>query len=86
MFVKRADDSTSCVAGILMGRVEEVAMQTEAQTLHVAVQVMQQLEKELEAAATSAAAMAKITTDVAMEGVRRDVQAQVEQIRTDAQR
>ena len=44
-FVKRANDSTSSTIGILTGRVEEAAMQTEAQTSRVAVQVTQQLER-----------------------------------------
>ena len=44
-----------------------------------------QLEKEIEAATASAATVAEIQTRTAMEGMRRDVQAQIKQNCTDAQ-
>ena len=56
------------------------------QTSRVAVAVAQQLEKEIEAVASSTATTAEIHTRTAVEGMRRDVQAQIEQTRADAQR
>ena len=56
------------------------------QTSRVAVAVAQQLEKEIEAAASSTAATAEIHMCTAVEGMRRDVQAQIEKTRVDAQR
>ena len=47
--------------------------------------VAQQLEKEIEAAATSTAVTVEIQTRTAVEGMRRDVQAQIDQNRVDAQ-
>ena len=44
------------------------------------------MEKEIEAAASSTAATAEIHTRTAVEGMCRDVQAQIEQTRADAQR
>ena len=41
--------------------------------------VVQQLEKEITVAAMSATAMAEVTTCTVVEGVRRDVQAQIDQ-------
>ena len=46
----------------------------------------QQLEKEIEAAASSTAATAEIHTRTVVEGMRRDVQAQIEKTRVDTQR
>ena len=47
---------------------------------------MQRLEKEIGAAAISTAATAKVTMRKAVEGVRRDIQAQLDQNRADALR
>ena len=80
-WAKRADASTSSAVGMLTGRMKEVSTQTEAQASRIAVEVKQQLEKDFEAAVTSAA----MTATGLVEGVRGDVQAQVEQIRADAQ-
>ena len=65
---------------------QEVARHSEAQTSCVAEAVAQQLEKEIEAAATSTAATVEIQMHIAVEGMRRDVQAQIDQNRVDAQR
>ena len=45
------------------------------------LEVVQQLEQEIAAAATSTAAMAEITMRMAVEGMHRDVQAQIDQNR-----
>ena len=75
-FAQLADANASNTMGILTGRVEQVAVQTEAQMSRVATQVMQQLKKDIEAIAMSTAAMVEITTRVVVEGVRHNVQAQ----------
>ena len=64
---------------------EQVAAQTEVQTVRIAAQVTQQLVKDIEAATTSMATTAEITTRVAVEGVRCNVQAQFEQTPADSQ-
>ena len=70
---ERADASATHTIEILSGRVQEVAKHSQAQTSCVAEAVAQQLEKEIEAAATSAAATAEVQTCTAVEGMRRDV-------------
>ena len=50
-----------------------MAAQTEAQTLRIVAKVTQQLEKEIEATATSTAMTAEINTRIAAEGMRHDV-------------
>ena len=52
----------------------------------IAAEVTQRLEQEIGAAASSTGATAEITTCIAVEGVRRDIQAQMDQNRTDALR
>ena len=47
--------------------------------------VTRQLESEIKAAAMSTTTTAKVNTRAAVEGMRRDVQAQIEQTRADAQ-
>ena len=71
----------SCAAKfcVLSERVQQVAEHSQAQTSRVAVAVAQQLEKEIEAAATSTATTTEIQTHTAVEGMRRDVQAHIEQ-------
>ena len=81
-----ANASAAHAVEVLSGRVQEVAEHSQAQTSCVAVAVAQQLEKEIEAAAMSTATTAEIQTRTAVEGMRRDVQAQIEQTRVDAQR
>ena len=82
---ERAESSTSQVVGMLSHKVDQVAAQTTAQMSHVAA-VTQQLEKNIEAATTSAVATAKDTTQLEAEKIHRNIQAQIEQIRADAQR
>ena len=80
----RADASAAHAVEVLSGCVQEVAEQSQVQTSRVAVAVAQQLEKEIEAAASSTAATAEIHTCTVVEGMRRDVQPQIEQTRVDA--
>ena len=70
----------------IAGQVEKVAAYSDAQALCVTVEVTQRLESEIVVAATSTTVMADITMRTAVEGVRRDIQAQLDQNRADALR
>ena len=61
------------------------AEHSEKQMLRVAEVVTQQLERQIKVAVTSTTAIVKVQTCIAIEGLRRDVQAQIEQNRADAQ-
>ena len=82
---KRSDVSVSNVADVLTGRVQQVAVQFEAHTLHAIGQVAQQLEQEVKAVVMSTAAMAEKSTRAAVEDVRRKLKAQLDQTRADSQ-
>ena len=82
----QAATSTAHITDALSKRVGEVMAETEAKTSHVVGTVAQQLEKEIQAVALSTAATAETMTCTAVEGMRRDVQAQIEQNRADALR
>ena len=82
----RADASAAHAVEVLLGHVQEVGRHSEAQTLRVAEVVTQHLEKEIEAAVTSVATIAEVQTHTTMEGMRQNVQAQIEQNGADAQR
>ena len=62
-----------------------MAAHSEAQTSRVAEAVARQLESEIQAAATRTAATAELNRRATVEGMRQDVQAQLEQNRVDAQ-
>ena len=79
-----ADASASRAVTEMAGQVERVAAYSEAQASRASVEVTQRLEKEIGAAAISTAAMAEVTTCKAVEGVRRDIQVQLDQNRADA--
>ena len=81
-----ADASTLCTAEEIAGRVKEVVAYSDVQASRVAVEVMQRLESEILAVASSTSATTDITMRTAVEGVRRDIQAQLEQNRVDALR
>ena len=81
-----ADASASHAKEVTEGRSREVAAYSDAQTSRIAVEVTQRLESEIVADATSTAATADITTRTTVEGVRRDIQAQIEQTGADALR
>ena len=68
----------------ITGRVREVAAYLDAQASHIAEIVTQQLEREIHAATMSTTVTAKVQTLTAVEGMRRDVQAQFEQNCADA--
>ena len=82
----RADASAAHAIEVLSGRVQEVAEHSQVQTSRIAVAVAQQLEKEIEATVTSTAATTEIQTRTAVEGMRCDVQAQIDQNRAYVQR
>ena len=71
---------------MLKGQMREMTAQTEAQASRVAVDVKQQLEIEMKAVATSTAVTSENITRATVDEVRRDVQAQIEHTRADAQR
>ena len=81
-----ADTSATCATEEIASRVKQVAEYSDAQASHVAIDVTQRLEHEIVAAVTSTAATAKVTMRTVVEGVRRDIQAQIEQNRVDALR
>ena len=61
-----------------------MAAYSDAQASRVAADVTARLEHEVQAAATSTAATAELTTCTVIEGVRRDIQAQLDANRADA--
>ena len=61
-------------------------MQSGAQMSRTVEGVTQQLESKIQAAAMSTAATAEIKTRTAVEGMRRDVQSQIDQHRKDSRR
>ena len=62
-----SDVSASNVTEVLTGKVQQVAAQFEAHTLHAVGQVAQQLEQEVRAVATGTAAMQEQSTRTAIE-------------------
>ena len=81
-----ADASAARTAEEISSRVKEAVEYSDAQASRIAVDVTQRLEKEIVAAATSTAATAEINMRTVVEGVRRDIQAQLEQTRADSLR
>ena len=79
----RADESTVHAMEFLTEQVRQTVAETEAKVSRTVGTIVQQLEKEITAAATSATAMAEVTTLTMVEGVRRDVQAQMDKNRVD---
>ena len=78
--------ASQATASQLGEQVAKVAEYTDAQASWVAADVTAQLGKEVQAAATSAAATAKIKTRTVVEGARRDIQAQIDANRADTLR
>ena len=64
--------------------VKRVAAYSDAQASRVAADVTARLEHEVQATATNTAATAKLTMRTVVEGVRRDIQAQLDANRADA--
>ena len=81
-----ADASATCANEEIASRVRQVAEYSDAQASCIAAGVTQRLEKEIEVAATSTTMTAEVTMRTVMEGVRRDIQAQIEQNRADTLR
>ena len=63
-----------------------MAEHSEAQTSRIAEAVTHQLEREMAAAGTSIATTVEAQMRTAVEGMHRDVQAQIKQNRVDAER
>ena len=78
--------STVRVAAEVDAKLAKVAKYSDAHASHVAADVTARLEKDIQVAASSATAIAEITTRTAVEGVRRDIQAQLDVYRADALR
>ena len=72
------DASAARTAEEISSPVKEVVEYSNAQASRVTADVTQRLEKEIVAVATSTAAMAEVTTCTVVEGVQRDIQAQLE--------
>ena len=72
--------------GEVTGEVKRVVEQTQAQTSHTVGSAVQQLEKEIEVAASSATAMSERASRMAIAEARRDFQAQLDQTRAESQR
>ena len=81
-----ADASATRAVTKIAGQVEKLVAYSDAQASRIAAEVMQRLEQEIRAAASSTTATAEITTRTIVEGVRRDIQAQLDQNRADALR
>ena len=85
-FAVAVDASITCASEEITSRVKQVAEYSNVQASRVAADVMQRLEQEIVAAATSTAVTAEVTMRTVVEGVRRDIQAQIEQNCMDALR
>ena len=67
---QRAEVNTSSVLGEVAGKVKRVVEQTQAQTSHTVGSAVQQLEKEIEVAASSTTAMSERATRMAVAEAR----------------
>ena len=79
----RADESTMHTVEVLTEQMRQTAAETEAKVSRTVGTVVQQLEQEITAVAMSPAATAQVTTRTMVEGVKRDVQAQMDKNRAD---
>ena len=71
--------------GEVAGKVKRVVEQTQAQTSHAVGTAVQQLEKGIEVAASSATATSERATRIAVAEARRDFQAQLDQTHAELQ-
>ena len=76
--VAQAEASTAHIVGVLSERVKEVVAHLEVQASHVVDVITQQLEKGLEAIATSTAATFERHMRTTVEERRQEVQTQLE--------
>ena len=79
-----AEANAARAAEHVTAEVKRVAAYSDAQASRVAADVTARLEHEVQAAATSTAATAELTMRTVVEGVRRDIQAQLDANRADA--
>ena len=79
-----AEAKAARTAEHVMAEVKCVAAYSDVQASRVAADITARLEHEVQAAATSTAATAELTTRTVVEGVRRDIQAQLDTNREDA--
>ena len=79
-----ADVSATRAIEEIASHVKEVAEYSNAQASHVTADVTQGLEHKIVAVATSTTATAEATMHTVVEGVRRDIPAQIDQNRMDA--
>ena len=81
--VAQAEASTTHMGDVLSKRMGEVAAETKAKTSCIVGTIAQQLEREIEAAAVSTAAMSNQHTRSAIEELRTEIQVQISQNRAD---
>ena len=84
--VAAAGTSAARATEEILSRMKEVVKYSDAQALCVTADITQRLEIEIVAAATSTAVTAGVMTRMVVEGVRRDIKAQIEQNHADALR
>ena len=82
--VAASEVSAARVAAEVDAKVAKVAEYSDAHVSHVVADVTARLEKDIQAAASSVTATAEITTCTTVEGVQRDIQAQLDVYRADA--
>ena len=82
--MRRAEINASSVLGEVTGEVRRVVEQSQAQTSHAVGSSVQELEKEIEVAASSATATSECATQMAMAKVRSEFQAQLDQTRAES--
>ena len=75
----QAEASAAKAVEVMEGCVQQLAHESGVHMLRVIEEVTQRLETEINAAATSTAAIAQTQTRDAVEGIRRDLEAQMEQ-------
>ena len=81
-----SEENAARVAADVESKISKVAEYSDARASHVAADVTARLEKDIQVAASSATATAEITARTAVEGARRDIQAQLDVYRADALR
>ena len=79
-----AEANAARAAEHVSAEVKRVGAYSDAQASRVTADITVRLEHEVQAAATSTAATAELTTRMVVEGVRRDIQAQLDANRADA--
>ena len=83
---RRAEIGASSVLGEMSGQVKQMVEQTQSQMSRTVGDVVQQLEREIEVAASSTAVMSGQATKIAVADVHRELQAQLDLNRVESQR